>query len=110
MQLRKVAVAAAEKKQSLIFLPCHKSHVDYLLLSWLCWRVGLALPHIIAGENLNLPVVGGLLRRGGAVYIRRKWDDGEDPLYPTVAKFVSALCGLEAVGLWLTAIMLAANI
>lgn len=42
-----------------------------------------------AGENLNLPVVGPLLRRGGAVFIKRSW--GDDPLYPTVAKFVPYL-------------------
>ena len=75
---------AAKNKQSLVFLPCHKSHLDYLLVSWLCFRLGLALPHIVAGDNLDLPVVGPLLRRGGAFFVRRTW--GDDELYPVVAK------------------------
>lgn len=50
LELRKIAAKAAEKKQSIIFLPCHKSHIDYLTVSWLLFRVGLSLPAIVAGE------------------------------------------------------------
>ena len=35
------------------------------------YRVGLTVPHIAAGANLNLPLVGGILRRGGAFFLRR---------------------------------------
>ncbi|CED82040.1 glycerol-3-phosphate acyltransferase [Phaffia rhodozyma] len=90
VKLREVAAVAAKNKRAIIFLPCHKSHIDYLLISWLCFRIGLALPHIVAGNNLNLPVVGPLLRRGGAMFIRRSW--GDDELYPVVAKeYISLL-------------------
>ncbi len=34
---------------------------------------GLHLPHIAAGINLNMPVVGGILRRGGAFFLRRSF-------------------------------------
>jgi hypothetical protein len=50
LELRRVAQQAAEKKQSIIFLPCHKSHIDYLTISWLLFRVGISLPAIVAGE------------------------------------------------------------
>ncbi|RMV89652.1 Glycerol-3-phosphate acyltransferase, partial [Pseudomonas amygdali pv. tabaci] len=46
-----------------IYVPCHRSHIDYLLLSYLLFRNGLTPPHIAAGINLNMPVVGSLLRR-----------------------------------------------
>ena len=34
---------------------------------------GYAVPHIAAGINLNMPVVGRFLRKGGAFYIRRSF-------------------------------------
>ncbi|KDN41525.1 acyltransferase-domain-containing protein [Tilletiaria anomala UBC 951] len=84
MNLRRAAAHAAEKKQSLIFLPAHKSHIDYLTVSWLMFRLGIALPHIVAGENLDIPVVGQILRRGGAFFIRRQFKG--DELYPIVIR------------------------
>ncbi|MEM7220073.1 MAG: glycerol-3-phosphate 1-O-acyltransferase PlsB [Pseudomonadota bacterium] len=67
---------------TLIYAPCHRSHVDYLLLSYLLHYHGLSLPHIAAGDNLNLPVVGPLLRRGGAFFMRRRFRN--DALYSAV--------------------------
>lgn len=55
----------------IIYVPCHRSHIDYLLLSYLLFRNSLSPPHIAAGVNLNMPVVGGILRRGGAFFMRR---------------------------------------
>ncbi|GAA6017937.1 hypothetical protein JCM10207_002712 [Rhodosporidiobolus poonsookiae] len=83
-RFKEVAQIAAAKRQSLLILPCHKSHIDYLTISWLFFRLGLALPHIVAGENLNMPIVGPALARGGAFFIRRSF--GNDPLYNTVVK------------------------
>ncbi len=59
------------KDRVLIYVPCHRSHTDYLLLSYQLYREGLVPPHIAAGINLNFWPVGGILRRGGAFYIRR---------------------------------------
>lgn len=56
MRLRQVAQEAERKKQSIIFLPCHRSHVDYVSLQLICYRLGLALPIVVAGDNLNFPV------------------------------------------------------
>lgn len=66
----------------IVYLPCHRSHIDYLLLSFLIFRRGLTPPHIAAGINLNLPVVGPLLRRGGAFFLRRTIKG--EPLYAAV--------------------------
>ncbi|CAJ0747851.1 21784_t:CDS:10 [Entrophospora sp. SA101] len=84
LEVRRVAILAAENSQSLIILPSHKSHIDYLVISYIFFRLGLALPHIAAGDNLDIPVVGGILRSGGAFFIRRSW--GEDQLYGSVVK------------------------
>lgn len=65
-----------------IYVPCHRSHIDYLLLSWSLYRNGLSVPHIGAGINLNLPVVGSILRGGGAFFMRRSFKG--NALYSTV--------------------------
>lgn len=67
---------------NLVYLPCHRSHLDYILLSWLLYRHGLMVPHVAAGDNLNIPIVGGILRRGGAIFMRRSFKD--DPLYAVI--------------------------
>ncbi len=56
-----------------VYVPCHRSHIDYLLLSYILYINGYSLPHIAAGINLNLPVVGAILRRGGAFFLRRSF-------------------------------------
>ena len=63
----------------IVFTASHRSHLDYLLISYVLYHAGVAPPHIAAGVNLNFWPVGGLLRRGGAFYIRRRFKG--DPLY-----------------------------
>lgn len=84
LRLKSVAEQAAKKKQSIIFLPCHRSHVDYVSLQLICYRLGIALPTVVAGDNLNFPVVGSFLQHAGAMWIRRSF--GEDALYTTLVQ------------------------
>src|SRR5690606_7532016 len=56
-----------------VYVPCHRSHMDYLLLRYLLFTRGIVPPHIFAGINLNLPVIGTLLRKGGAFFARRSF-------------------------------------
>ena len=63
----------ASKKGPLILCPCHKSHIDYMILSMICDDYGLQPPHVAAGDNLNFWPVGRLLRAGGAFFIRRSF-------------------------------------
>ena len=73
-----------------IYVPCHRSHVDYLLLSYPLLVNGVAIPHIGAGINLNMPVIGPILRRGSAFFLRRTFKG--DPLYSTVFReYISQL-------------------
>ncbi|HEY3519474.1 MAG TPA: glycerol-3-phosphate 1-O-acyltransferase PlsB, partial [Rhodanobacteraceae bacterium] len=56
-----------------VYVPCHRSHADYVLLSYQLYVSGVVAPHIAAGVNLNLPVLGRFLRRGGAFFMRRSF-------------------------------------
>src|SRR5580704_7071333 len=78
----------------IIYVPCHRSHMDYLLLSYVIYRNGYAIPHIAAGLNLNMPVVGRYLRKGGAFFIRRSLRG--NALYTIV--FMSYMAAIMARG------------
>ncbi|MCW4149532.1 glycerol-3-phosphate 1-O-acyltransferase PlsB [Halomonas sp. 18H] len=60
-------------EHTLVYVPCHRSHIDYLLLSYALYSQGLMPPHIAAGRNLDMPLIGPLLRRGGAFFMRRSF-------------------------------------
>ncbi len=83
------------RSHELIYVPCHRSHIDYLLLSYVIHSEGLAIPYIAAGKNLNMPIIGSILRKGGAFFIRRTFKDNE--LYSTVMfEYLASLinCGM----------------
>jgi glycerol-3-phosphate O-acyltransferase len=63
----------------LVYCPTHRSHVDYLVLSYLVAQYGMVPPLVAAGENMNFFPVGNVFRHGGAFYIRRSFRG--DPLY-----------------------------
>jgi glycerol-3-phosphate O-acyltransferase len=75
-------VRAAAKRGTLVLLPSHKSHLDYLMLSFVFFHANLQLPLIAAGDNLSFFPLGIVLRRGGAFFIRRSFSG--DRLYGAV--------------------------
>ena len=70
------------KDNALIYVPCHRSHIDYCALTFILYENGLMLPQVAAGNNLNLPIIGGILRGAGAVFMRRSFM--KNALYSTV--------------------------
>jgi glycerol-3-phosphate O-acyltransferase len=70
------------RKGPVVLLPSHKSHLDYLLVSFVCWRAGMSIPLIAAGDNLAFWPAGPVLRRFGAFFIRRRF--GGARLYTTL--------------------------
>lgn len=72
----------AQDGHEIVYVPCHRSHMDYLLLSYVLYREGMVPPHIAAGINLNFFPAGPLFRRGGAFFIRRSFKGNR--LYSTV--------------------------
>ncbi|CAJ0925453.1 unnamed protein product [Ranitomeya imitator] len=77
-QMEMVKKAAAEMKAPLIFLPVHKSHIDYLLLTFVLFCHNIKAPHIAAGNNLNIPIFSTLIHLLGGFFIRRKLDETPD--------------------------------
>lgn len=64
-------VKAMSIKGPLILIPCHKSHIDYLILSYVLYQNNMPCPHIAAGKNLSFWPLGPLFRAGGAFFLRR---------------------------------------
>ncbi|MGD8880818.1 MAG: 1-acyl-sn-glycerol-3-phosphate acyltransferase, partial [Desulfobacterales bacterium] len=60
-------------KGPLILIPCHKSHIDYLILSYLLYHNNMPVPLVAAGKNLSFWPMGPLFRSGGAFFIRRSF-------------------------------------
>ncbi|HTM46864.1 MAG TPA: 1-acyl-sn-glycerol-3-phosphate acyltransferase [Polyangiaceae bacterium] len=75
-------VRKATKEGRLVLLPSHKSHIDYLVVSYVFNQHNLQLPMIAAGDNLAFFPVGPIFRRAGAFFIRRSFRG--DALYPAV--------------------------
>ncbi|MDP5255737.1 MULTISPECIES: glycerol-3-phosphate 1-O-acyltransferase PlsB [unclassified Vibrio] len=72
----------AQDGHEIVYVPCHRSHMDYLLLSYVLYHEGLVPPHIAAGLNLNFFPAGPIFRRGGAFFIRRSFKGNK--LYSTI--------------------------
>jgi len=66
-------VKRAARNHTLVYVPCHKSHMDYLLLSQLLYSNNLYPPFIAAGKNLAFWPLGPIFRLGGAFFIRRSF-------------------------------------
>ncbi len=77
-------VREASRDASLVLLPSHKSHIDYLVLSDMLYGHALMPPLIAAGDNLSFWPLGILLRRAGAFFIRRSFQG--DTLYPVLVE------------------------
>ncbi len=77
-------VRQAARDSSIVLLPSHKSHIDYLVLSDTLYSNALMAPLIAAGDNLSFWPIGPVLRRAGAFFIRRTFKG--DPLYPALVE------------------------
>ena len=67
------AIRSAMRDGSIVLIPCHKSHLDYVLLSWVFFSHDLIVPHVVAGINLAIWPVSILLRGAGAFFIKRSF-------------------------------------
>ena len=73
-----------------VILPCHRSHVDYLILSYIFYQQKIPLPHIAAGDNMNFWPLGYLFRQSGAFFLRRRFQ-GDDLYADVFATYVETL-------------------
>ena len=50
------SLQAVAEGNEIVYVPCHRSHIDYLLLSYLIHKNGMTPPHIAAAvERLARP-------------------------------------------------------
>lgn len=70
-------VADRLRRNPVVLVPCHRSHFDYLILSYIFHSEFLSPPHIAAGINLSFFPLGMLFRGAGAFFIRRTFADNE---------------------------------
>ncbi len=75
-------IRRAAKDGTLVLLPSHKSHVDYIVLTHIFLESNLPVPLVAAGDNLSFFPLGPVLRRAGAFFIRRSFKG--DRLYAAV--------------------------
>jgi len=67
---------------SLIYVPSHKSHIDYLILNHILFEHHMHIPRIAAGQNLAFWPMGHIFRKSGAFFIRRTFKGSS--LYPKI--------------------------
>ncbi len=72
----------AQEGHEIIYVPCHRSHMDYLLLTYVILQEGLVTPRIAAGINLSFWPAGPIFRKAGAFFIRRSFNGNR--LYSTI--------------------------
>jgi glycerol-3-phosphate O-acyltransferase len=75
-------VSETMRQHPVVLVPCHRSHFDYLIISYLFHVNYLSPPHIAAGINLSFWPLGPLFRGAGAFFIRRSFED--NALYKAV--------------------------
>lgn len=78
------------RKGPLIYVPSHKSHIDYLILNYVLLNNHLHVPRIAAGANLLFWPMGYIFRQCGAFFIRRSFKGAQ--LYTEVlGRYIKAL-------------------
>jgi glycerol-3-phosphate O-acyltransferase len=91
-------VREASRRGNLIFVPCHKSHLDYLILNNLIFQHHMPSPRIAAGKNLSFWPVGAIFRGSGAFFIRRRFLGGKlyaEVLYTYIKTLIKTGYNLE---------------
>jgi glycerol-3-phosphate O-acyltransferase len=77
-----VRIRSISKKMPFVIIPCHRSHIDYLLLSYVMYKHNIQMPFVAAGTNLMFFPLGYIFRKSGAFFMRRSFKG--NPLYAEV--------------------------
>ncbi|XP_066588039.1 dihydroxyacetone phosphate acyltransferase [Prorops nasuta] len=74
-----------------IYVPSHRSYLDFVLFSYILFSYDMALPNIASGMDFyQMYIVGELLRKTGAFYMRRTFST--DQLYKEVFRaYINAI-------------------
>lgn len=95
----KAAISEARDGDLIVLAPSHRSYMDFLVTSLLCFAhpgLGLKLPKVAATDDFSrIPLVGPILRRAGAFYIRRGLGRADPELTKQIGELVDAGHSLE---------------
>ncbi|KAG8186205.1 hypothetical protein JTE90_008735 [Oedothorax gibbosus] len=75
----------------LIYLPVHRSQIDYILISFILFMNSLKVPLVVIDTNLYIPILGYFTKFLGALYIRKKLCDKNKQDYVEYAVIKSYL-------------------
>jgi len=78
------------RRGPLIYVPSHKSHIDYLILNYILFNYHLHIPRIAAGANLAFWPMGHIFRKSGAFFIRRSFK-GERLYLDVFTRYIKVL-------------------
>ena len=85
-----VKIRNISKKMPFVIIPCHRSHIDYLLLSYVFYKHNIQMPFVAAGTNLSFFPLGYIFRKSSAFFMRRSFKG--NPLYGEVfSKYLKVL-------------------
>jgi glycerol-3-phosphate O-acyltransferase len=83
-------IRQVSKKMPFVIIPCHRSHIDYLLLSYSFYKNNIQMPFVAAGTNLSFFPMGYIFRKSGAFFLRRSFK-GNDLYAEVFARYVKVL-------------------
>src|SRR5690606_10976456 len=83
-------IRSLSKKMPFVIISCHRSHIDYLLLSYIFYKNNIQMPFIAAGNNLSFFPLGFIFRRSGAFFLRRSFR-GNDLYGEVFSKYMATL-------------------
>ena len=95
----KRALAGVNPDDLVILAPSHRSYLDFLITSLLCFAhpgLGLKLPRIAATDDFQrIPIIGWLFQGAGAFYIKRGVGAPDPELTRKIGELVDAGQSLE---------------
>ena len=81
--LNKIKEIMANTQGSIVFVPTHRSYIDFLIVSYVFFAHNLKVPYIAASDDfLKIIFVNTVLRMTGGFFIRRKVSN--DSLYQAI--------------------------
>jgi glycerol-3-phosphate O-acyltransferase len=83
-------IRQVSKKMPFVIIPCHRSHIDYLLLSYSFYKNNIQMPFVAAGTNLSFFPMGYIFRKSGAFFLRRSFK-GNDLYAEVFARYIKVL-------------------
>src|ERR1035437_899043 len=83
-------VRNVSKKIPFVIIPCHRSHIDYLLLSYVFFKNNIQMPFIAAGTNMSFFPMGYIFRKSGAFFLRRSFR-GNEVYAEVLSKYIAIL-------------------